>query len=92
MTIEDDVLIGPKVNLLSEGHLLNPAKRHAFRAKPIVIKRNAWIGAGASILPGVIVGENAVVAARAVVNKNVPDNKIVGRIPAKVIKDIGSEE
>ncbi len=49
---------------------------------------NAWIGAGATILPGVTVGENAVVAAGAVVSKNVPDNTVVGGIPAKVIRTI----
>ena len=86
ITIEDDVLIGPKVNLITEGHPLNPAERRALTAKPIVIKRNAWIGAGATILPGVIVGENAVVAAGAVVSKDVPANSVVAGIPARVIK------
>ena len=88
ITIEDDVLIGPKVNLITEGHPLNPAERQALYVKPIVIKRNAWIGAGATILPGVTVGENAVVAAGAVVSKDVPDNTVVGGIPAKVLKTI----
>jgi acetyltransferase-like isoleucine patch superfamily enzyme len=51
-----------------------------------VIKKNAWIGAGAIILPGVTIGENAVVAAGAVVAKDVETNSIVGGIPAKFIK------
>lgn len=88
ITIEDDVLIGPKVSIISEGHPLNPAERKAIFAKPIVIKRNAWIGAGAIILPGVIVGENSVVAAGATVSKDVPANSVVAGIPAKVIKNI----
>ncbi|MDM8159709.1 sugar O-acetyltransferase [Labilibaculum sp. K2S] len=88
ITIDDNVLIGPKVNLITEGHPLNPAERQALFVKPIVIKRNAWIGAGATILPGVTVGENSVVAAGAVVNKDVPDNTVVGGVPAKVIKTI----
>lgn len=92
ITIEDDVLIGPKVNLLSEGHPLEPARRKALEVKPVVIKRNAWIGAGASILPGVTVGENAVVAAGAVVNKDVPDNTVVAGIPAKVVKNIADAD
>lgn len=50
--------------------------------------KNAWIGAGATILPGVTVGENAVVAAAAVVTKDVPANAIVGGNPAKLIKMI----
>lgn len=54
----------------------------------IHIKKNAWIGAGAIILPGVTIGENSIVAAGAVVSTSVPDNTIVGGIPAKMIKEI----
>jgi acetyltransferase-like isoleucine patch superfamily enzyme len=88
ITIEDDVLIGPKVCLITESHPLNPTERKALLVKPIVIKRNAWIGAGAIILPGITVGENAVVAAGAVVNKDVPANTVVAGVPAKKLKDI----
>ena len=88
ITIEDNVLIAPKVSLLSEGHPLEPENRHALVPKPIHIKKNAWIGAGATILLGVTIGENAVVASGAVVSKDVPDNTIVGGIPAKIIKTI----
>jgi acetyltransferase-like isoleucine patch superfamily enzyme len=63
--IEDDVLIGPKVSLITESHPLNPLERKSLLVKPVVIKQNAWIGAGATILPGVTVGENAIVAAGA---------------------------
>lgn len=90
ITIEDDVLIGPKVSLITENHPLNPEERKGLTGKPIVIKKNAWIGANATILPGVTIGENAVVAAGAVVSKDVPDNTIVGGIPAKFIKNIQS--
>lgn len=88
ITIEDDVLIGPKVNLITENHPLEPEQRKGLIGKSIHIKRNAWIGANATILPGVTIGENAVIAAGAVVSKNVPDNTIVGGIPAKIIKAI----
>jgi acetyltransferase-like isoleucine patch superfamily enzyme len=88
ITIEDDVLIGPKVNLVTENHPLDPADRRALISKPIIIKRNTWIGAAATILPGVTIGENAVVAAGAVVSKDVPANTIVAGIPAKHIKNI----
>lgn len=88
ITIADDVLIAPNVSLLSEGHPVSPENRHSLIPKPIHIKRNAWIGAGATILQGVTIGENAVVAAGAVVTKDVPDDTIVGGIPAKVIKTI----
>lgn len=86
--LEDNVLIAPKVSLLSEGHPLDPENRHALVPKPIHIKKNAWIGAGATILQGVTIGENAVVAAGAVVSKDVPDNTIAGGIPAKIIRTI----
>ncbi len=88
ITIKDDVLIGPKVNLITEGHPIDPRQRKALEVKPVVIKNNAWIGAGATILPGVTVGENAIVAAGALVNKDVPANTIVGGVPAKVIKHV----
>jgi acetyltransferase-like isoleucine patch superfamily enzyme len=88
ITIEDNVLIAPKVSLLSEGHPVEPGSRQALVPGHIHIKKNAWIGAGATILPGVAIGENAVVAAGAVVSKDVPANTIVGGIPAKVIKQI----
>ncbi|KAA3437938.1 sugar O-acetyltransferase [Rufibacter hautae] len=88
ITLEDHVLLGPKVNLITENHPVNPADRRALICKPILIKRNAWIGAAATILPGVTIGENAIVAAGAVVSKDVPANTIVGGVPAKVIKTI----
>ena len=90
ITLEDNVLIGPKVNLITTNHPLNPSERRATISHPIVIKKNAWIGAAATILPGVTIGENSVVAAGAVVSKDVPANTIVGGIPAKVIKAVGS--
>lgn len=88
ITIEDSVLIGPRVNLVTENHPSDPAERRSLMTKPIVIKRNAWLGANATILPGVTIGENAIVAAGAVVSKDVPANTIVGGVPAKFIKAI----
>ena len=88
ITIDDGVLIAPRVSLLSEGHPVSPANRHSLIPKPIHIKKNAWIGANAVILQGVTIGENSVVAAGSVVFKDVPDNVIVGGTPAKIIKEI----
>ncbi len=88
ITLEDHVLLGPKVNLITENHPVDPANRRALICKPIVIKRNAWIGATAIILPGVTIGENAIVAAGAVVSKDVPANTVVGGVPAQFIKTI----
>lgn len=88
ITIEDDVQIGPKVNLITENHPVDPSNRKYLDLKSIRIKRNAWIGAGATILPGVTIGENSIVAAGAVVNKDVPANSIFGGVPAKFIKAV----
>ncbi|MCW3080898.1 DapH/DapD/GlmU-related protein, partial [Segetibacter sp.] len=84
----DNVLIAPKVSLLSEGHPVEPSQRQSLVTGHIHIKANAWIGAGATVLPGVTIGENSVVAAGAVVYKDVPANTVVGGVPAKVIKTL----
>lgn len=88
ITIEDEVLIGPKVNLITENHPLDTKDRRALITKPILVKKGAWIGAGATILPGITIGKNAVVAAGAVVSEDVPDDTVVGGVPAKIIKSI----
>lgn len=91
ITIEDRVLIAPKVNLITTGHPIEPGIRRDTVSKPIVIKENAWLGIGVSVMPGVTIGRNSVVAAHSVVSRDVPDNVIVGGIPAKVIKPIEAE-
>ncbi|WP_075559397.1 acyltransferase [Parabacteroides timonensis] len=86
ITIEDDVLVAANVQIISNNHDLHD---HAvLTCKPVRLKRNCWIGAGATILPGITVGENAVVGAGAVVTKDVEDNTVVGGNPAKVLKRI----
>ena len=88
--IGDDVMIGPNVSLLSAGHPVAPSQRRAaLVGKPIVIERNVWIAGGATIIGGVTVGENSVVAAGSVVTKDVPPNTLVGGNPARVIRPIG---
>ena len=86
ITIEDDVMVAANVQLISNNHDLYD--HQILTCKPVRLKRNCWIGAGATILPGITVGENAVVAACAVVTKDVEDNTVVGGNPAKVIKRI----
>jgi len=88
IVIEDDVMIAPRVNITSENHPVEVSKRKTLVPGKVIIKKNAWIGAGASILPGVTIGKNSVVAAGAVVSKDVPDHTVVGGIPAKKIKDV----
>ena len=91
ITIEDDVFIGPHCVLATEYHPENPETRHSLLTKPIVVKRNAWLGANVTVLAGVTIGENAIVAAGSVVTKDVPDNMIVAGSPARVIREIKKE-
>ena len=87
--IADLVMIGPNVNIITTGHALAPSERRAFvETKPIVIEKNVWIATGATIIGGVTVGENSVVAAGAVVTKDVPANSLVGGAPARVIRSL----
>ncbi|MFM2359229.1 MAG: hypothetical protein RLY16_1222 [Bacteroidota bacterium] len=88
ITIDDNVLIGPKVNLITENHPIDPQQRKSLVLNRVHIKKNAWLGAGVTVLPGVTIGENAIVAAGAVVTADVADNTIVGGIPAKLLKQI----
>ncbi|VTZ52611.1 putative enzyme [Methylocella tundrae] len=90
LDIADDVMIGPNVSIITSGHPIEPSQRRAFViAKPIAIERNVWIAAGATIIGGVTVGENSVVAASSIVTKDVPPNTFVGGNPAQVIRSIG---
>lgn len=84
IVIEDNVQIGPNVMLVTTNH--DFSRRDIVTHKPITLRKGAWIGGRSLILPGVTVGENAVVAGGAVVTKDVEPNTIVGGNPAKVIK------
>lgn len=89
ITIGDNVQIAPKVNLVTLNHDLSAGgNRKATYCKPIVIEDNVWIGIDATILPGVTLGRNCVVAAGSVVTKDVPANVIVAGNPAKIVKRI----
>ena len=84
--IDDDVLIAANVQLLSNNHDLQ--NRRVITCKPVHICRRVWIGAGSTILPGVTVGENAVVGAGSVVTHDVEPNTMVAGNPAKLIRRI----
>lgn len=92
IAIEDQVLIGPGSRLITVNHLISPKKRRGIKVAPIYIKKNAWIGANVTILPGVTIGENAIVAADSTVTKDVPDNVIVVGSPAKVVRRIEEDD
>lgn len=89
--LENNVLIGPGSRLLTVNHLVDPLKRRGLFVESIRIKENAWIGANVTILPGVTVGKNSIIAADATVTKDVPDNVIVAGTPARIIKEISVE-
>ena len=86
--IGDGVFIGHNVCLLTLNHELTPENRANLIPAPIHLEDRVWLGSNVTILPGVTVGENSVVAAGAVVTKDVPANTVVGGVPAKVIKKI----
>lgn len=92
ITIGAGTLIGPKTVIATLNHHQNPNKRANLIPKPVKIGKNVWIGANVTILPGVTIGEGAIIAAGAVVNKNVEANTIAGGVPAKLIKQIETEE
>lgn len=91
--IGDYVMIGPNTLITTVNHPLSPRKRreHIGQAKPVTIGRDVWIGGSCTILPGVTIGNNVIVAAGAVVTKDIPDNCIVGGVPAKIIKEIDDD-
>ena len=85
--IADEVMIANKVNLVTAGHPVEPDKRRAFiTVEPIAIERNVWIGTAATVLPGVTVGADSVVAAGAVVTHDVPPATLVAGVPATVVR------
>lgn len=89
--IGDDCLIGQQVVIATLNHDLNPAHHKDMFPKPVKIGKNVWVGAHATILPGVTVGDNAVIAAGAVVTKDVAPNTVVAGVPAHKVKDIPKE-
>ncbi len=86
--IGDGTLIGHQVVIATLNHAVDPSFRADMIPAPVRIGKNVWIGAHATILPGVTIGDNAIIAAGAVVTKNVGSNTVVGGVPAKKIKDI----
>jgi maltose O-acetyltransferase len=88
ITLEDHVTLGPDVMLITGAHDIGMRERRAgpLSPKPIVIRKGAWLGARCLVLPGITIGEGAVIGAGAVVTKDVPEGAVVGGIPAKEIR------
>lgn len=91
ITLEDGVFIGPGVKIATEYHPEEPELRQTLRVKPVTLRRNVWVGAGAIILPGVTVGENAIIAAGAVVTRDVPPDSIAAGVPATIKRKIAGK-
>lgn len=90
ITIEDNAMLAANVQLISNNH--DPYDLWTLPCKPVLVKEYAWIGAGATILPGVCVGKHAIVGAGSVVTKDVPDYAVAVGNPAKVIKMLEKEK
>ena len=88
ITLGDGCLIGHQVVIATLNHDLDPARRGGMYPAPVRLGKNVWVGAHATILPGVTVGDGAVIAAGAVVTKDVPAGVVAGGVPARVLKTI----
>ena len=86
IVIEDRVRIAPNVRLHASGHDIEDPTLDKHIGGKVHVKKGAWLGAAAILLPGVTIGENAIVAAGSIVTKDVPDNAIYGGNPAKLIR------
>ncbi|MDY0912977.1 DapH/DapD/GlmU-related protein [Rathayibacter festucae] len=88
VTIGDDCLVGHNVVFATLNHGLDPAHRGDLHPGRIVVGSNVWIGANATLLPGVTIGDDAVIAAAAVVTKDVPAGAVVVGAPARVVRNV----
>lgn len=88
ITIGDGALIGHKVVMATLNHDFMPERRGDTIPKPIAIGKNVWIGSNSTILGGVTIGDNSIIAAGSLVNKDVPPDMVVAGTPAGVIKSI----
>lgn len=86
ITIDDGVMMGPEVALLTVNH--EPKNIRVVKTGEIHLKKNAWLGARVTVLPGVTIGENAIVGSGAIVTKDIPDNTIAVGNPARVIRHL----
>lgn len=94
VVIEDDVSLGPFVRLITDTHEISSGQRRTGtpRKDKIVIGRGTWIGAGATVMGGVTIGQRSIVAVGAVVNTDIPDNVVVAGVPARIIRRIVDNE
>lgn len=92
ITLGDNCLVGHNVVFATLNHGFAPEERQSMLPAPIVVGRNVWIGSNSTILQGVTIGDNSIIAAGSVVTKDVPANTIVAGVPARFIRSISPEE
>lgn len=94
ITISDHVVIGPEVMFVTSSHEYGAAHHRAgpLTVAPILVEQGVWLGARCTVLPGVTIGRGAVVAAGAVVNRNIPPNTLVGGVPARVLRELPADD
>ena len=92
ITLGDNCLVGHNVVFATLNHGFAPEKRQSMLPAPIVVGRNVWIGSNSTILQGVTIGDNSIIAAGSMVTKDVPANAIVAGVPARFIRSISPEE
>ena len=94
VTIGDYVFIGPNVTIVSTGHPLDAGLRNSYRqfGYPVTIGNNVWIGASVTICPGVSIGDNAVIGAGSMVNKDIPSDVIAVGNPCRVLRELTEED
>ncbi|WP_309412347.1 sugar O-acetyltransferase [Brevibacillus laterosporus] len=90
ISIGNGSMIGMNVTIATLNHGLSLETRNIAYPSPVKLGENVWIGSNSTILPGVTIGDNSVVAAGAVVTKDVPENTVVAGVPAKVVKKINN--
>lgn len=94
VTIGSHVMLGPRVTISAASHPVDPElRRQAYQYDlPVAIGENVWVGAGATILPGVTIGENSVIGAGSVVDRDIPANTVAVGVPCRVLREIGPQD
>lgn len=97
VTIKDDVIMGPDIVIMANSHAFDDLnipinQQGSLPIRPVIIGNNVWIGTRAIILPGIHVGDGAIIGAGAIVTKDIPENAIVAGNPAKIIRYRGAKK
>ena len=92
ITIGDGTLVGHNVTIATLNHDYNPNNRASITPKPVKIGKNVWIGSDSTILPGVEIGDGAIIGAGSVVTKSIPANTIAAGNPARIIRKIAPRQ